>query len=438
MRKEVRIGLFFLAVFVIFSFFALKTNSLTKFWKSKSSYSVKSYFDNVSGIFTGSPVTLSGIKIGVVSKVRLKNNKALLTLLIENDYKVADNAQCTIVTAGIVGEKFVEIRIPKGEKSQGYLKDGDEIKSFKAFDMDALTEKLNRLSNEFEKVAKSISDNFGDKENKESIKGLLKNLNLVGEKLNTMTEDNGDLRNLIKNFNNLSKRLIVNSKSLEKIISKLDKNLLSGDDSLLKDLKNYLKNLDKLTSEIREITNSINKGEGSAGKLIKDSELYDEAKKSIENIEKISTGIREKQASLSTLSGHYNAELKFSPKEGEFGFSVLGGLDFSDYSLFGRAKERIGKSGIKWSGVVGRNIGLFTLYGGVVDSRLGVIALAKIIDKKVNMFVEVSDFAKDEGNPNLSTSFSLQLIKGFNFIAGLEDFLREENRRFYIGVSLAK
>lgn len=74
-------------------------------------YNVNARFANASGIALGSDVKVGGIKVGVVSDMKLDNKtyEALVTLQVRNDTKLPKDSSAAISSSGLLGEKYVQI-----------------------------------------------------------------------------------------------------------------------------------------------------------------------------------------------------------------------------------------------------------------------------------------------------------------------------------------
>ena len=75
------------------------------------SYSLFARFTSVSGLRVGSGVEMMGIKIGEVEQLTIdqEDQAAVVELKIRKDIKVLEDATAAIMTAGLIGEKFVKI-----------------------------------------------------------------------------------------------------------------------------------------------------------------------------------------------------------------------------------------------------------------------------------------------------------------------------------------
>lgn len=74
-------------------------------------YSLFARFTSVSGLRVGSGVEMMGIKIGEVEQLTInqEDQAAVVELKIRRDIKVLEDATAAIITAGLIGEKFVKI-----------------------------------------------------------------------------------------------------------------------------------------------------------------------------------------------------------------------------------------------------------------------------------------------------------------------------------------
>jgi phospholipid/cholesterol/gamma-HCH transport system substrate-binding protein len=91
----------------------------------KNRYEVKALFPTVSGLKTQAQVTMAGVPIGEVEKVKLKDGRAEIIMGINANVKLEDDSIASIKTMGIIGEKFVEIT--PGASDQ-YIEDGGTIR----------------------------------------------------------------------------------------------------------------------------------------------------------------------------------------------------------------------------------------------------------------------------------------------------------------------
>lgn len=124
---EIGVGLFILIGLLALALLALRVSGLT-IGAAESTYRVYAYFDNTAGVSARAKVTMAGVTIGKVVAVELdhKNFRGKVTMDID---KSVDNlpidSTASILTAGLLGEKYIGISIGGDEK---VLKDGGVIR----------------------------------------------------------------------------------------------------------------------------------------------------------------------------------------------------------------------------------------------------------------------------------------------------------------------
>ncbi len=121
---EMIVGLFLLVGLLAVSYLAVKMGDLDLF--SDDSYPVTARFTSISGLKEGAVVELGGVKIGKVAGIELDRDEyeAVVDLNIYKGVRLQDDSIASIRTAGIIGDRFVNIT-PGG--SEDFLQAGGEI-----------------------------------------------------------------------------------------------------------------------------------------------------------------------------------------------------------------------------------------------------------------------------------------------------------------------
>lgn len=106
---EIVVGLFMIAGFAGFVYLSLQLGEFSVFSMDRS-YVLKAQFENVSGLKQGTTVEISGVLVGKVSDVTLdEDGLALVTMLINKEVKIGEDAIASIRTQGIIGDKYIRI-----------------------------------------------------------------------------------------------------------------------------------------------------------------------------------------------------------------------------------------------------------------------------------------------------------------------------------------
>ena len=125
---EIGTGLFVLLGFAALLFLTTQLPaSGLKFGAAKAGYHVTAEFDNIGDLKVGSPVTISGVRVGEVTAIRFdpKDFKAVVTMRMDPQYnQIPDDSFASIQTQGLLGGKYIGLS-PGG--SDTFLKDGSHI-----------------------------------------------------------------------------------------------------------------------------------------------------------------------------------------------------------------------------------------------------------------------------------------------------------------------
>lgn len=104
---ELSVGFFLLTGILALAYISINLGRLELFgdrW-----YKVYAYFDRAGAVRKGTVVEIAGVRVGVVDAVELEDYRAKMTLKIDKDVKLQEDAIASIRTKGLIGEKYVVI-----------------------------------------------------------------------------------------------------------------------------------------------------------------------------------------------------------------------------------------------------------------------------------------------------------------------------------------
>jgi phospholipid/cholesterol/gamma-HCH transport system substrate-binding protein len=264
---------------IVFLFNYLKGQNLLD-----SSRKVYVIYDNVEGLASSSPVTINGHIIGKVQNIGFTDDgsaKIKVELLIQDDFEFSKNSKAELYDTGLIGGKGIGIipafdnagKITSGEILIGTVKPG--IMDLFGDTLTPLQEKIGTMLVSADSLLTNINDVF-DESTKNSLKGGIAELETTissfkntSISINKLVSDNQDkLTTTLTNVEDLSGNLLNITDSIAK--SNLTKTI--------NDLQSTVGNFDKILS-------SIENGEGSIGKLLKDEGLYTNLEGAAEQME---------------------------------------------------------------------------------------------------------------------------------------------------------
>ena len=120
----------FVGIFVIFLLFAVLAiiHSGGKFFSKDSYYSLGADFTNVDGLKKGGDVKINGVKIGDISKIRLREDNMNVEVLVrvKKGVKINSDSIASISRDGLIfGDCYINISVGFSEE---FLKEGENIK----------------------------------------------------------------------------------------------------------------------------------------------------------------------------------------------------------------------------------------------------------------------------------------------------------------------
>ena len=121
-EKKIRIKKFF---YGIIAFIILLNLVLTE--KNVAGGDVNNYFatfNKIDGVSVGTDVVISGIKVGEVKEIFIKDNYPQISINVNKNIEISDDSSVSIQTDGLFGKKFLLIEIGGNDV---YLKNGEKF-----------------------------------------------------------------------------------------------------------------------------------------------------------------------------------------------------------------------------------------------------------------------------------------------------------------------
>ncbi len=253
MKKEiagVKLGIFIFlgSVLLVIGIFMLGNKEAL----FKDTYTVKAYFHNIEGLRNGAPVRLSGIDVGAVKEIRIIGDtvsvlEVSMRLLTEIDRFIRKDTYAEIQTEGLVGNKFVSLKMGSREAEQ--VEDGGMI-----------------LSREPVSFADIIQETQGIMA---YTKEMTKDLSEIINKVNTGDGTIGKLLNddslyyAAANLTKTADRSLLSITSELNIVTQQFNKLGAGIESVVTNVNNVVARLDTLLLGVSE-------GKGVIGSLLKE------------------------------------------------------------------------------------------------------------------------------------------------------------------------
>ena len=236
-------------------------------------------YNDVEGVSTGTPVTISGFNVGSVQDISFYGDEAklLLKFRVENDFQFSSNSIAQIYETGLIGGKALAI-IPVNGKNLAVS--GDTLKSDIAPGLTELVnDKLSPLQEKIESMVVSADslliavNSVFDVQTKENLTSSIENFSAT---IQSAKKSVDILEDVLGNNENRLNSIIVNVDRSLKNFSELSENF--------DELDLVIENLSKSSTNINSITSEIKAGNGLVNKVV-----YDEG--FVKSLDQISSNI---------------------------------------------------------------------------------------------------------------------------------------------------
>ena len=121
-EKKIRIKKFFYGIVAFVILLNLVFNE-----KNRGGRNVNTYFatfNKIDGVSVGTDVVISGIKVGEVKEIFIKDNYPQISINVNKNIEISDDSSVSIQTDGLFGKKFLLIEIGGNNV---YLKNGEKF-----------------------------------------------------------------------------------------------------------------------------------------------------------------------------------------------------------------------------------------------------------------------------------------------------------------------
>ena len=425
MSRKTRVGLFVGGTLAVMAVFIMLLGDIGYLFK-KRGYTLNVDVPTAAGLDAKAVVKMAGVKIGFVRDIQLSGVRARVVMNIDNGVRVPVDSTAAFSTLGLLGEKYVEI--DPGESAE-FCADNASIAGSQKPGFDQVGEMLSSVGRELKAVSASLSDVLNE-ENRAKFKRALEGAAGAAAELETiLTVNRSEFERLIRGANEtvegVGRTVTEVSADLKKSLAILQETIAENREPLKADLEK----IGEAAAKLRAILEKIEKGEGTAGKIIQEPGLYDEAAE-------VLSSARKAAGLLSGIKGYADFQT------GYYGTSrlVRAGLSAGIRPSNGSFVE----AGIvrdPWAGTFvfsfqgGLRLGRFAPRMGFIENEFGV-GLDYLGGDLWGLSLEGFDFNREE-SPRFRLTGKVYPTRSLYVVAGADDFTLAGRREFFFGLGLA-
>lgn len=330
----------------------------------KRGYYLNVLFGNVEGLPSQAQVFISGISVGKVKSITLREDyRAWVRVRLESHVKIHNDARAHIISSGFVGNKYVELT--SGSTALPLLPPEAEIIGEDPVSLEKKAEKAIKALDRLVDTVEGVTGRGG-------LKDAVENIVVASRNIREITYD-------VKAVTNQNKGRITS------ILEKADSLLLSLD----------------------AIAKKVDSGEGTLGKMLTDKEMAQDFKETVTNVKDASKGAKNIFNALGLWSPQVNYRLRYDVKDDRFRSDIGVRLSLKHNRFLAFGLSNLGdtplldsQEGNTATALVGQGFGPFEVFGGAIRSTGGFGLQAKPYHNKV--ILEALAFNLDRRLPHRS------------------------------------
>ena len=283
---EFKVGLFAVASATVLGLmlFVLNPAMLSKHDENEF-YTI---LQDAAGIIAKTQVKTNGVNVGKVKSVDLLVNTTKVVFQVDASIKVPVGSKVEIRTRGLLGDVYIEI-VRVADTGQFIEAGGLIPKSDEQTDMAGIMQLVGQIGKDVKKVTGVLANVMGTESGERSLQNILGNIETLtadlrktGDTIRSAVGDNPEaVKNIVVNLDKSLASLRTFSSNLNEVLDednkeRLNRIIASFDDSMI-EVKGATKN-------IRLISEKIEKGEGTIGRLVNDDSTLDEIEGAVKDI----------------------------------------------------------------------------------------------------------------------------------------------------------
>jgi len=467
MKIETKVGVFFVGTLVVLGILIFNAGKFS-FGSDKDAEHFTVFFDQVAGLAVQAPVRVAGVKVGEVKTITLDHGKAKVELKLDKDFPVYRDAQASLSSIGILGEKYIDIT--QGNYEKGLLNSSIPIPSRSGVSLDDLMVTLADISRDIKGVTGALNNSIGGEEGRMKLDEIVDNIRVLTGEFRTLSQENhAAINHTLANAEVLTGDLRERMPRLAQQFEDLGKHLDAMVQETRPELRGTMQDVHKLAGSFQEtsanlknITAKLNNGEGTIGKLLNDDATIKKINTAVDNVNEMLGGFKAMDMRLDMNAARWTARgdsqvglgIEIAPRH-DYWYA----LDLSS-TPDGKIADttRIVQSIDPTTGLpvnvlektrtvtsdqtftvsaqfAKRFAENWVLSAGLVEGKGGAGIEWRSFEDRFRMGALAYDFTKrdDKPNPRYRVTASYQFWKGIYFKVGGQDLANKELRTFFIG-----
>lgn len=287
-QQTARVGLFFVLGLALV-WVTFETLSGGKVFQDKG-YQLVAGFDTLKELKEGDEVRMAGVKIGEVAQTRLSGTarRAEAVLRIDSNVKIKSDATASIIMAGLIGTNYIGVDL--GSPNAPDLAPGSEIRTKSTADLNTVMSQIGDLGRKLEDSLGSLGS---------ALTGDGTNPGLVQKVDRLVTENRENIQKTTANLSQITDKVNRGEGTLGKLVN--DPKLYTDLQAALTDIRGGANEAKNFIANAQAIIDEVKKGKGTLGALVYDPKAAEDLKATIANFRSVSDKINQGQGTLGKL-----------------------------------------------------------------------------------------------------------------------------------------
>lgn len=285
-------GVIFISLFILISgVLWLKEASIAR---KMVEYTV--LFPNIGVLQEGDPVSVNGVKKGLVSKIGFHESQVAVIIKLEKDVKFTDSSTVTVQNIGLMGERQVGIQL--SEKGAQYSPNTkDRVTYIQGYFDSGIAEAMGMLGGVLDEVLtlvdtvkKIVYQTVGNEEFIIFFQTIVHRLDTIVYLVDNLVEENqGEINATLDNVHAMTADL---KNLVETNRGNMD-NIIDNGAQLTSSALVIADRIDSIVVSVNRIVSDIEAGRGSIGMLIEDEAIIKDLKESLVSLDSLVTDVNE-------------------------------------------------------------------------------------------------------------------------------------------------
>ncbi len=286
-QMTARVGLFFLIGLALIwvTYEALHNGTFSR----KDGYTVTAAFSTLKELKPGDPVRMAGVQVGTVESTRLARGRAEALLRISPDVEIAKDSTASIAMAGLLGSNYVSLTL--GHIEMGAMAAGGEMHTIDAADINQIINDLGNLGQDVKSTLNQIGAAIGSGADGQG--GLFQKLDRL------VTENSSKISNTLTNLEQITQkinqgegtlgRMVNDPEAYQRLLGTIDEIKLAASDA-----RTFLQSGQAVMDQVRS-------GKGAVGTLLYDENAAENLRYTVKNLRDVSDKLNNPNSTFGQL-----------------------------------------------------------------------------------------------------------------------------------------